>query len=143
VFVGIHVASIVLDGYVHFSLTQVLVPLAATWHPVAVAWGIVAFYLLLAVEVTSLLRSRLSKRVWRMTHLLSLPLFVSATAHLLSAGTDRHSGVVRTAVVVVSAAVAVLTAVRVRSAARLQGDPPPVPVPGPAGVGVGVGARSV
>ena len=54
VFTGIHVASIVLDSYVHFGLVDVLVPLASSSHPVAVAWGIVALYLVLAVEVTSL-----------------------------------------------------------------------------------------
>src|SRR5204862_328066 len=45
VFTGIHVASIVLDSYVHFGLVDVLVPLASSSHPVAVAWGIVALYL--------------------------------------------------------------------------------------------------
>jgi hypothetical protein len=41
VFLGVHVVAIVLDGYVHFGLSQVLVPFASTWHPGAVAWGIV------------------------------------------------------------------------------------------------------
>jgi predicted ferric reductase len=123
VFVAIHVASIVLDGYVDFGLSQVLVPLAAAWHPVAVAWGIVGFYLLLAVELTSLLRAYLPKRVWRATHFLSFPLFVSATTHLLSAGTDRHSGLVRTSVVILCAAVAVLAAVRLGDARAHRARP--------------------
>jgi hypothetical protein len=54
VFTAVHVAAIVADSYVHFGLVDVLVPLAATWHPLAVAWGIVGLYLLLAVEITSL-----------------------------------------------------------------------------------------
>ena len=91
VFTGIHVSSIVADSYVHFGPTEVLVPLVSGWHPVAVAWGIVAFYLLLAVEVTSLLRRHLSRRLWRLTHLASFPLFTVATIHLLSAGTDREN----------------------------------------------------
>src|ERR1700694_4998931 len=49
IFTGVHVAMIVLASFVHFSLVDVFVPLAASWHPVAVAWGIVALYLLLAV----------------------------------------------------------------------------------------------
>ncbi|MDQ1423285.1 MAG: hypothetical protein QOD72_783, partial [Acidimicrobiaceae bacterium] len=52
VFTGIHVASIVLDSYVHFGWADVLVPFASSWHAVAVAWGIVGFYCLLTVEIT-------------------------------------------------------------------------------------------
>ena len=89
VFTGVHVVAIVADSYVHFGLTEVLVPFTGTWHPVAVAWGIIGFYFLAAVEVTSLLRRRLSKRVWRATHFLSFPLFALTTVHALSAGTDR------------------------------------------------------
>jgi DMSO/TMAO reductase YedYZ heme-binding membrane subunit len=118
VFVGIHVSSIVLDNFVDFGWADILVPLVTGWHPVAVAWGIVAFYLLIAVEITSLLRAHLPPRGWRMTHLLSFPLFASATGHLLSAGTDRHQAAVRTVVILVSAAIGGLTAVRASAAAR-------------------------
>ena len=46
IFVGVHVASILLDSYTSFGLTDVLVPFASAWHPIAVAWGVVAFYVL-------------------------------------------------------------------------------------------------
>ena len=87
VFTGIHVLAILLDTYVHFGLEEVLVPLTGTWHPVAVAWGIVGFYLLAAIEVTSLVRSHLPQRVWRSVHFVSFPLFVVTAIHGLSAGT--------------------------------------------------------
>ena len=63
-------------------------PLASSWHPLAVAWGILGMYLLVTIEVTSLLRRHLSMRVWRGIHLLSYALFAVATVHLLTAGTD-------------------------------------------------------
>src|SRR5262245_43021103 len=47
-FLGVHVGAILLDSYVHFSIVDVLVPFTSSWHPVAVAWGIVAMYLLVA-----------------------------------------------------------------------------------------------
>jgi DMSO/TMAO reductase YedYZ heme-binding membrane subunit len=87
-FTGVHLVSLLLDNYVSFSPAQLLVPLTSTYRPGAVAWGIVGFYLLVAVELTSLLRRHLSKRVWRLTHLLSFPLFVLSTVHGLLAGTD-------------------------------------------------------
>jgi hypothetical protein len=121
VFTGVHVVSLVADNYVHFGLTQVLVPLASSWHPVAVAWGITSMYLLLAVEVTSLLRKHLSRRFWRATHLLSFPLFATATVHLLSAGTDRRNLVLRLAVVLATVAVVALTVLRLTAESRRPG----------------------
>ena len=91
VFTGIHVVSILFDSYVHFGPVNVLVPLTGSWHPVAVAWGIVAMYLLLAVEITSLLRSRLPKRAWRAVHFATFGLYAIATVHAFAAGTDAWS----------------------------------------------------
>ena len=59
---ALHVISILLDSFVHFGLTDVLVPFATGWKSTAVAVGIIAAYLLLAVEITSLLRQRISNR---------------------------------------------------------------------------------
>jgi predicted ferric reductase len=120
IFTGVHVVALVLDSYVHFGLTEILVPFASTWHPVAVAWGVIGFYLLLAVELTSLARKRISKRLWRLTHFLSFPLFLSTTVHALSAGTDRSTLLLRWSVIAVSAAITVLTFVRVRQVERRQ-----------------------
>lgn len=112
-FTGIHVASLVADSYVHFGLVEVLVPFTGSWHPVAVAWGVIGLYLLAAVELTSLLRKRISKRLWRMTHYLSFPLFFLTTVHALSAGTDRSTFLLRACVAVVCAVVTALTFIRV------------------------------
>jgi methionine sulfoxide reductase heme-binding subunit len=123
VFTGVHVAGIVADSYVHFGLTEVLVPFTGSWHPVAVAWGIIGAYFLVAVETTSLLRRRLSKRVWRATHFLSFPLFALTTIHALSAGTDAGNVVWRGIVAAVVVAVTALTFIRVQG--TREGTPPP------------------
>ncbi len=91
VFTALHVLAIVLDDFVRFSIVDALVPMASTWRPVPVAIGVVAMYVLVAVEVTSLLRSRLSPRVWREVHLLSYVLFALSTLHALTAGTDARA----------------------------------------------------
>ncbi len=106
VFVGVHVAGTVFDRFVPFGLTDVLVPLASHWDPVAVALGIVSLYLLVAVEVTSLLRARMPARAWRAVHWLSFPLFGLVQLHLLLAGTDRHTPAVLLTVAAVDVAVA-------------------------------------
>jgi methionine sulfoxide reductase heme-binding subunit len=126
VFTGIHVASIMLDSYVHFGWAEVLVPFVSSWHPVAVAWGIAGLYCLAAVELTSLLRNKLQKRVWRAMHYLSFPLFATATVHAMTAGTDRMNLLVLTSVLVLTVAVLLLTLLRVSQPA--EDKPVRVPV---------------
>jgi DMSO/TMAO reductase YedYZ heme-binding membrane subunit len=87
-FVAVHVVAIVADDFVHFGLVDVVVPMASSWHPLAVAWGIVSMYVLLVVEGTSLARAHLSPRTWRGVHMLSYVLLGAVTIHLLTAGTD-------------------------------------------------------
>jgi predicted ferric reductase len=119
-FLTVHITSILLDTYVHFGIVEVLVPLTGTWHPGAVAWGIVGLYLLLALQVTSMLRARLPKKLWRSTHYLSFPLFAVATVHGLTAGTDRHTLAMRAGLIGVAALITVLTAYRAAVASRRQ-----------------------
>jgi DMSO/TMAO reductase YedYZ heme-binding membrane subunit len=102
-FIGVHVGSILLDTYTNFSVVNVLVPFTGSWDPVAVAWGIVAMYLLVAIEITSLMRDRMSARAWRNVHLLSYFLFATATVHMVMAGTDVKSIFTTTALVLIGA----------------------------------------
>jgi predicted ferric reductase len=127
VFLAVHVTSIVLDTYVHFGIVEILVPFTGAWHPDAVAWGIAGLYLLLALQVTSMLRARLSKRLWRAVHYLSFPLFAVATVHGLTAGTDRHTFAMQAGFISVAAVIGVLAAYRIVVSSRQNLVPrPPV-----------------
>jgi predicted ferric reductase len=126
-FTGVHVVALLADQYVHFGLASILVPLASKWHPVAVAWGVVAAYLLLAVELTSLARIQLPKRAWRRIHTASFVLFAVATVHGLSAGTDTKSAAARIVAGAVGTVFVGLTVMRVLEVART-----PVAAPNPA-----------
>lgn len=123
VFTAVHVAGIVADSYVHFTLWSVLVPFASQWRRGAVAWGVVALYLLVAVELTSLFRSRLPRKAWRAVHAAAFPLFVFATVHGYSAGTDTHSRLVVLVATATTLAIAGLTGLRIRQASG-QSEPP-------------------
>jgi predicted ferric reductase len=126
VFIGTHIVSLVLDSYVSFGWLDILVPGATAYHTLAVAWGVIAMYLALAVEVTSLLRKHLSKRAWRRTHYLSFPMFAISTIHLLAVGTDSSTPILRWFVLATVAAIAVATAIRIRrSDAPRPGTPRP------------------
>jgi predicted ferric reductase len=122
-FTAIHVAALLADTWVPFDVADILVPFASEWRPSAVAWGVVALYLLLAVEVTSLLRRRVPTRWWTAVHRSSFALFAAGTLHLLTAGTDATNPAVLVMVAVAVAAVVYLTAVRALSPRRRR---PPV-----------------
>ena len=113
IFVGVHLTGILLDTYVDFGLREVLIPFTSTWRPGAVAWGIVAFYVLIAVELTSLVRKRIPRKLWRVVHFGSFGLFVMATVHLLTAGTDATNPIVRWSTVVAVGTVTFLTCYRI------------------------------
>ena len=102
-FVGVHVGAILLDSYTSIGVVNVLVPFTGSWDPLALAWGTVAMYLLVAIEITSLVRDRLSVRAWRNVHLLSYFLFATATVHMVMAGTDVKSIFTTTALVLIGA----------------------------------------
>jgi methionine sulfoxide reductase heme-binding subunit len=129
-FTAVHVGALVADSYVDFGLADVLVPFASSWRPAAVAWGVVATWLLLAVELTSLARRRLPKRIWRGIHMASYPLFVMATVHGLTAGTDADHPLFVGAVIVAATAIAGLTVYRVGEVTAARPKPtdwaPPV-----------------
>jgi predicted ferric reductase len=122
-FTGIHVGALLLDTYVHFGLVSVLIPLASRWHPGAVAWGAVSLYLLAAVEITSLLRARIPKALWRRTHFASFVLFLTSTVHGLTAGTDTGATMLRLGVLMTASLFAGLTAARVVEALSPSSPP--------------------
>ena len=115
VFTGLHLLGLVADSYTHFGAVALLVPFGSSWKPGAVALGVVALYLLAAIEITSLLMRRLPRRLWRAVHAASFGLFWTTTFHLLLAGTDTANPVAGWIVNVVAATVAFLTLVAVLS----------------------------
>lgn len=118
VFVAVHVGALPLDGYTHWGWSDLFVPMSTKWHPGAIAFGIVGMYLLVAIEVTSLLGRRFPKKWWRRVHMLSFPLYVIASIHLFAAGTDAGNVVARWMVVTVSTLVVFLAGVRGLAAAK-------------------------
>jgi DMSO/TMAO reductase YedYZ heme-binding membrane subunit len=100
-FIGAHVGALVADSYVSFGPLDILVPMHAGWRPGALAWGVVAMWAILLVELTSLVKRRLSPRLWRSIHLTSYIAAVASTVHLLTAGTDAKNAALRWGLVVV------------------------------------------
>lgn len=91
IFTGIHLVGLVADNYVTFGWAETFIPMASSWKPGPVAFGIVGFYLLLAIELTSLAMKRLPRSLWRWVHRTSFVLYFVATYHGIAAGTDAEN----------------------------------------------------
>lgn len=87
-FLGIHIATALLDGFVPISVLDVIVPFGSAYRPLWVGFGAVAFDLILAVAITSLMRRRLGYGAWRGTHWLAYASWPVAVVHGLGTGSD-------------------------------------------------------
>ena len=85
---GIHVGGLLVDPFMPFGAAEILVPGAASYRPVATAFGVIAMYATVVVLVTSWIRRRIGTTWWRRIHLLAAPAFVLSLAHGLFSGSD-------------------------------------------------------
>ncbi len=86
--VAVHMASLVADSFVQFDAADLLVPMASEWKPGPVAWGIIATYLLMVIQGTSLMMKKLPRALWRYIHMSSYAMFGLVSIHSFMAGTD-------------------------------------------------------
>lgn len=134
VFVVVHGVGLLLDDTLGLSVVDIFVPWAADADPSGLAWGIVAFYLLLAVETTSLLRTRVPEAIWRGAHVMGLVVFLLGTVHGLDVGTDVENPLIWWPAAAASAAIVGLAAYRLLSGDLLSAlstpsTPPRAPQP--------------
>lgn len=85
-FVAVHVLTAVVDGYVDIGWEDIVIPFGAAYEPFWLGLGTVALDLVAAMVVTSLLRARLTLRVWRRVHLAAYACWPIAVTHGLGIG---------------------------------------------------------
>ena len=91
VFIVVHVAALAFDPFTHFGLAEILLPFVSHYRPVWMGLGIVSLYLLLAVWLSTRLRTRIGHRLWRRIHLLAFLVYAAATIHGLGSGSDTKT----------------------------------------------------
>jgi Ferric reductase like transmembrane component len=87
-FTGLHVLTTITDPFASISAVSVVVPFTSGYRRIWLGFGAVAFDLLLAVLVTSLLRTRIGPRAWRAVHWAGYACWPVALVHGLGTGTD-------------------------------------------------------
>lgn len=113
VFLLVHIVTAVLDNFAPISLLDAVVPFAGTYRPLWLGLGAVAFDLMLAVIITSLVRQRLGHRAWRAVHWLAYASWPIAVLHSFGTGSDVKQGWMLVLAVVCVAAVLVSVVARV------------------------------
>ncbi|MBV8944196.1 MAG: ferric reductase-like transmembrane domain-containing protein [Solirubrobacterales bacterium] len=88
VVLAIHVITSILDGFAPITLLDGVVPFATPYRPLWMGLGTLAFDLLLAIAITSLVRRRLGYRAWRAIHWLAYASWPVAVLHGLGTGSD-------------------------------------------------------
>jgi predicted ferric reductase len=115
VFLGVHVLTAVFDQYVSIQLVAV-VPFTSHYEPLWIGLGAVSLDLIVALIATSLVRSRLSPRVWRAVHWLAYVSYPVALLHSIGSSTDLRTGALLALTVVCVLAVAGAVAYRLATA---------------------------
>ncbi len=126
-FTGIHIGTTLADSFVPIRVQDVVIPFISAYRPLWLGLGAIAFDLMLALTVTSLLRTRMSYRSWRLVHWSSYLCWPVAVLHGLGTGTDTPVRWVLGLTVACVAVIAALTAWRLacgwpsHAVARLAG----------------------
>jgi ferric reductase like protein len=91
VLVAVHVITTVADGFAPIGLQDAIIPFLSPYRPLWLGLGAIAFDLLLAVMVTSLLRRHLGYRAWRVVHYAAYACWPLAMLHGFGTGSDASS----------------------------------------------------
>jgi DMSO/TMAO reductase YedYZ heme-binding membrane subunit len=87
-FTGVHIITTLADGFVPIRLQDAVIPFISAYRPVWLGFGAIAFDLMLALTITSLIRARLSYRAWRLVHWTAYLCWPVAVLHGLGTGSD-------------------------------------------------------
>jgi sulfoxide reductase heme-binding subunit YedZ len=121
VFTVIHVVTVIVDAFAPIGIVDAFVPFLSPYRPFWLGLGTVAFDLLLALIVTSMLRQRIGVYRWRLVHWLAYASWPVAMFHSLGTGSDARTG--WTAAIAVICGLAVVAAVVWRVAAAQDAAP--------------------
>jgi sulfoxide reductase heme-binding subunit YedZ len=117
-FIAVHILAAVLDTFVSIPLASAVVPFASGYERLWLGLGAIAFDLMLAMIVTSLVRGRLNRRLWRAVHLLAYVSWPVALAHGMGSSRDLQHGVLLDMSAACIAVVAAAVLWRLAGAAR-------------------------
>lgn len=91
VFLALHIVTAVVDPFTHLGWLSAVVPFSSYYRTFWLGLGVIAFELLIAISVTSLVRGLIGLSAWRAIHWLSYASWPIAVLHGFGTGTDTLS----------------------------------------------------
>ena len=87
----VHIVTSVLDSFAPIALTAAVIPFGSSYRPLWLGLGALAFDLMIALVITSLVRRRLGYQRWRAVHWLAYASWPVAVLHGLGTGSDTKA----------------------------------------------------
>jgi predicted ferric reductase len=106
-FTVIHIVTTLADGFVPIHIQDVFIPFLSPYRTLWLSLGTISLDLMLALLITSLLRTRMTLLSWRIVHLTAYACWPAAVLHGLGTGSDTQ---VRWVLLLTLACVAAVTA---------------------------------
>jgi methionine sulfoxide reductase heme-binding subunit len=90
VFLAVHIVTLTLDPQSQLRWFDSVLPFGSHFRPLWIGLGALSLDLIAALVITSLLRQRIGRRVWRAIHWAAYAMWPFAVLHTIGAGTDIH-----------------------------------------------------
>jgi len=116
VFLIVHLITLWADDFIDFGLAELFVPGRAQvggLPGLGLALGVIASWILLIVQASSLIKDHLPKRAWHTVHLTSFGAVILGLVHGIQVGSDTGNRVLIAVTVSVLIALLILTTTRV------------------------------
>ncbi len=85
---ALHLALVLINSHVSFSLATALVPFLSSWRPLPTALGILSLYLSVALVGSSYVQRHIGYKAWRAFHYAGFLAWLAGLAHGITAGSD-------------------------------------------------------
>ncbi len=87
-FAFVHAIALIFDKWLGFKLVDLFVPFASQYQPSLTALGVLGFYLMVIMILTSYGKKFISYKIWRFVHFTNVVLYGVVFVHALYLGTD-------------------------------------------------------
>ena len=114
VFLALHIVTAVVDPFTHLGWLPAVIPFSSYYRTFWLGLGTIAFELLVAIVVTSLVRGFIGHAAWRTIHWLAYASWPIAVIHGFGTGTDALSAWFLALTVTCIAVVGVAVGIRLR-----------------------------
>ena len=116
--VAAHGLTLLGDGFLHPSLSQIAIPFNMDYRPFYVGLGVIGGYVAMALGLSFYFRARIGVATWKKMHRWTIAAYALAVVHALGSGTDAGSSWFEIPLLVSAGFVAILFVIRASTGSR-------------------------